>query len=698
MRRQNNSHYSTARNNDASLDRESQLPLPPGGGAAASLRARLQQIRDRNRSLSDVGKSERNVLQNPPVPPTPPLSNQQISQEYGHQHKKAELHVNSYNDIYVSIEKILDLPIPIFDSHPVLVTGKDALGRLHSAIQSNDDELSTNIKIALKKDLNRCLGVLTKLIELGFRCGSPAKDASLSMSLLSVNLATMMAIFRKVELAKLVSESALSSLLRQASEGLLDPRLSTTNSSSSKDSSSTLDETVSSQLVRAMNKLAIQSAISCQRNVSLQALMSLQIQYCMSSVNGRHDTQHNTRMSRIATKLFARVIKAEEDSSLAFDESSVDMEAIFCSMEDILVSSNRVLTNEAGDDTVRELMQPCFDVARKLTSSVLKANESRERNFEDLMGIVSDLGIDPEESYLGRTFISVYSEQTGNAFPSNNSVATSGPGSRSTQFKASHQSNTGSVKAISRTSEEEIIAELINKVAKGEGQAEAICQLKKLILEKGLDINPHLTHLSAAFREHIKKQIQRSGVDNTSSSSSSTNEDQRSLPIKEQLKQLKSKINATEAAVHSVNKVENCEVREITKESSESASSNMSELINANAAESIDMSADMSTLREGYVAASNKLSPESNSTSQHERECNPLKLLSSFESKIEDGSHNKYQTTVSSSTPASSLRERLAASQESRSHYTTTSSFGPAAALRARLEAVKNSRSNSGNS
>merc|ERR1711957_746704 len=177
-------------------------------------------------------------------------------------------------------------------------------------------------------------------------------------------------------------------------------------------------------------------------------------------------------------------------------------------------------------------MQPCFDVARKLTSSVLKANESRERNFEDL------IGIDTEESYLGRTFISVYSEQTGNAFPSNNSVATSGPRSRLTQFKASHQSNTGSVKAISRTSEEEIIAELINKVAKGEGQAEAICQLKKLILEKGLDINPHLTHLSAAFREHIKKQIQRSGVDNTSSSSSSTNEDQRSLPIKEQLKQL----------------------------------------------------------------------------------------------------------------------------------------------------------------
>ena len=60
------------------------------------------------------------------------------------------------------MEKILDLPIPISDSHPVLVTSIDALRRLNSAIQANDDELSTCIKNSLAKDLVRCLLVLTK--------------------------------------------------------------------------------------------------------------------------------------------------------------------------------------------------------------------------------------------------------------------------------------------------------------------------------------------------------------------------------------------------------------------------------------------------------------------------------------------------------------------------------------------------------
>ena len=76
----------------------------------------------------------------------------------------------------------------------------------------------------------------------------------MSVPLLSVTLACLMALFRSEEFATRVMEDELVSLIRDAGKALLDPRLA---SSSSGPDSSQLDEATSTQMVRAINKVSL---------------------------------------------------------------------------------------------------------------------------------------------------------------------------------------------------------------------------------------------------------------------------------------------------------------------------------------------------------------------------------------------------------------------------------------------------------
>jgi hypothetical protein len=71
-------------------------------------------------------------------------------------------------------------------------------------------------------------------------------NAGVSVPLVSVCLATLMAMLRDAELAALFSHADLSVLIREACTALLDPRLA---------GESELDESTSSQMVRAINKV-----------------------------------------------------------------------------------------------------------------------------------------------------------------------------------------------------------------------------------------------------------------------------------------------------------------------------------------------------------------------------------------------------------------------------------------------------------
>jgi hypothetical protein len=85
-----------------------------------------------------------------------------------------------------------------------------------------------------------------RLIGFAFDCGEESLNAGLSIPLLSVGLATLMALFRDPDLSRNVSQDDLTVLIRETGTALLDPRLA---------SSSNLDEATASQMVRAINKV-----------------------------------------------------------------------------------------------------------------------------------------------------------------------------------------------------------------------------------------------------------------------------------------------------------------------------------------------------------------------------------------------------------------------------------------------------------
>jgi hypothetical protein len=93
------------------------------------------------------------------------------------------------------------------------------------------------------------------LIGFGFNCHDLQCSAGMSVPLLSVNLASLMAIFRSEDLATKVAVDDLTILIREAGKALLDRRLA---SSSSSTDESKLDDATSTQMVRAINKVSFQ--------------------------------------------------------------------------------------------------------------------------------------------------------------------------------------------------------------------------------------------------------------------------------------------------------------------------------------------------------------------------------------------------------------------------------------------------------
>jgi hypothetical protein len=67
--------------------------------------------------------------------------------------------------------------------------------------------------------------------------------------LLSVDLASLMAIFRSNDLSKAVQVEDLTILIKEAGKALLDPRLASSSAGG------LLDEATSTQMVRAINKV-----------------------------------------------------------------------------------------------------------------------------------------------------------------------------------------------------------------------------------------------------------------------------------------------------------------------------------------------------------------------------------------------------------------------------------------------------------
>jgi hypothetical protein len=183
-------------------------------------------------------------------------------------------------------------------------------------------------------------------------------------------------LFRNSGLSQNVTQDSLALFIGEAGKALLDPRLAV---SSHHAMTSQLDESTSSQMVRAINKvrfreircnrqacildnthfwsfllqLAVQAATGSPRDVSIEALLALQLQLCTVGNETAADAAFNRRLSRIVTKLFAKVLKAEAASARPFSANNIDVEAIICALDDMLIATDFA----PGASTWRPTMQ-----------------------------------------------------------------------------------------------------------------------------------------------------------------------------------------------------------------------------------------------------------------------------------------------------------------------------------------------------
>lgn len=350
----------------------------------------------------------------------------------------------------------------------------------------------------------------------------------MSVPLLSVNLASLMAIFRSDDISKLVRVEDLTVLIKEAAKALLDPRLAASSQFNG------LDEATSTQMVRAINKvhtkftssivnhsiplyltssflfqLAVQAATGSTRHFAFEALIALQQQLCLKA-DGLDDALFSSRLSRVITKLFARVVKAEEGSPAPFSAATVDMEAVICFLEDTLVACDEADSGKIGEDAITSTS----NLPRILVTAILKAR--RETNtFRRQM---EELEISPVSSSLGRLVASCASEL---------------------ELPDSPQPET--------QSSTKDVAALVSAVAEapiGSERDAAVAALKEYQSKHGdEDLNNHLKEVSAAFRAFILEQL-------SLTSRPETQPEAATNVMSERIKSLRSKLrNATEAGV-----------------------------------------------------------------------------------------------------------------------------------------------------
>lgn len=259
-------------------------------------------------------------------------------------------------------------------------------------------------------------------------------------------------------------------------------------------------------------QLAVQAATGSTRHFAFEALLSLQQQLCLKS-DPTEDPLFNSRLSRVVSKLFSRVVKAEEGAQHPFSSRNVDLEAVVCVLEDTLSACDA-----AEGKLMPEAIAATKNLGVVLVTAVLKA-QGGAHEFRQHMG---ELDIHSEESSIGK-LVSEISEDLG--------------------FNVSSEGLD-----INRQHSSVEVASLVSAVgeaAVGADRDAAVAALKAYKAEHGdEDLNDHLKNVSAAFKAFILEQL---------SEHSHSSEAEKPTPssMSERIRSLRSKLSATEAVVHS---------------------------------------------------------------------------------------------------------------------------------------------------
>ena len=141
-------------------------------------------------------------------------------------------------------------------------------------------------------------------------------------------------------------------------------------------------------------QLAIQASYGASRYISLQTLISLQLKLCSSAEltfdqNDTKTTSH--RMSRIVTKLLARVLKAEMNEIVPFSMKEAHWTNLLGAIEEVLKKCNSLSLQPSGADSSRisdldsyngDHMAPCKDAASTFVHHILRTKNKQGKLME----------------------------------------------------------------------------------------------------------------------------------------------------------------------------------------------------------------------------------------------------------------------------------------------------------------------------
>jgi len=365
--------------------------------------------------------------------------------------------------------------------------------------------------------------------------------------------------------------------------------------------------------------------------------MTLQLQLNLNEggeeLSEEEDGVFTHRLSRVVTKLFARVIRAEEGTGNPYTHEQLDMEALLCAAEDYLLVCQRA--EEEGTAPSAEAVEICTDMVKSLIISILDSHG----NSELLRRYMQNADIRPTDSAFGE-MLSACEDELGLSLsnrPPTEIEVTSSPNS----------SNPRQPRTPSRD-----VAQLVSKLGSAQAGEERQAALEEIRRYKSAngdeEIRAHLQQLSGPFREFIEEQLNEvndSDKPNVTGTGTSS--------VSERIRNLRSRLQVTEMAVQ-------------------------------NAVEEKSGSPPLDST--GTAAPARTLSPSGRSGSAKPQSRlaapTPSRLASPPPSKLPTPISHSRVSGASNASSSQALRERLAARREGDS---TTR----AAALRARLEAVK---------
>ena len=451
-------------------------------GTAASLRARLLKIKQKNQEDRSQVTSSKLVKDFDDIT--------QIASEGDPREE--------YKRIVSHIKSLLHRRGPLQEDDADITLTTRSLKKVHTALTSKTGdraEGAPTLKSVLVENLSACVNHIMSVMAFSLECMDASNNSRISIPLLSVCLATLMALFRFPDVAGEIQVNNLTALIRETATILLDERFS---------SNSELDDATCAQMAKAINKTAVNAANGAPRHVSIEALFAVQQGLAREAMDLPDEAQEfNGRLSRIIGRLFGRLVKAEE--AVAKPYSNVDMETVVAVMCDALDFCEQIPC------------EACKTMASNLVDSIVKSQKS----VEPIRRIMASMDI-PASSPLTALIDSVAPAENARSSVVSESTPASSPDKKGPS-----------------------VADLVTALGnsrEGPERAEALAALRRHQAENGNEkLDAYLEEVSPAFRTFIKDQL-ASGVASPSNSEASNS-------MSERLRKLRSRLQATDLTI-----------------------------------------------------------------------------------------------------------------------------------------------------